>query len=81
LVERRNLGSVLAAYHRRGLSGPPTQKGTVAHGLAQGTEAEVSGSSEDALAGAYDEAQGAVGERVLSECDTVELTRDEGGHR
>ena len=53
--------------------------GAIAHGLEQGTEAEVSRAAQDSLARAYDEAGGVVGEGRVCERDPVELGSDAFG--
>jgi len=49
----------------------------VADGLDEGSDAEVSGSAEEAFCGADDEGEGVFGEGVVSESGAVELVEDE----
>jgi hypothetical protein len=51
--------------------------GAIADGLEEGADAEVSGGTENTLAGADDQAERVVGEYRVGERDLVELVKDE----
>jgi hypothetical protein len=51
--------------------------GLVAHRFDEGTQAEIAGAAQEALAGADDESQRFLGEGIVAQAGAVELVEDE----